>query len=142
MSLEKIYNGVAFTPCLTFNPFKFSFGGMSLNTRSADNYMVRYIRTEDLSIELQGVQVFNWGYIEDEIDISFLDMLWERSIDSGRVIYESRGEFFDFIPIYSIDKANKLLEERALSCIDFNSIEVIYTKSNSLGQDLLEALRG
>lgn len=39
--------------------------------------MVSYIRTEDLSIELQCVQAFNWGYIEDEIDKSFLDMLGE-----------------------------------------------------------------
>ena len=139
MNLKKTYNGIDFTPCLTFNPFKFSFGGMSLNTRRADNYIVRYIRTEDLSFELQCVLTFNWGYEEDEIDKSFLDMLWERSITLGNVVRELRGEFFDFIPIYSIDKANKILEDRAQNNRVFNDIKIISTKSNSLAQDLLDA---
>ena len=141
MNLEKTYKGVAYTPCLTFNPLNFSFGGMSFNTRSADNYIVRYIKTEDLSLELHSVQTFNWGYEEDEIDKSFLYMLWKRSTTLGNVVYQLRGGFFDFIPIYTISKANKLLEKRALSCRAFNAIEVIGTKSNSLAQDLLEAYR-
>jgi len=114
---------------------------MSFNTRSADNYIVRYIKTEDLSLELHSVQTFNWGYEEDEIDKSFLYMLWKRSTTLGNVVYQLRGGFFDFIPIYTIAKANKLLEKRALSCRAFNAIEVIGTKSNSLAQDLLEAYR-
>ena len=142
MNLEKKHNGVSFTPCLTFNPFKFSFGGMSLNTRNADNYMVRYIKTEDLNIRLQCVQTFNWGYIEGYIDKSFLDMLWEKSVTRGSIIYESRGEFFDFIPIYTIEEANNLLEERTQRNKAFNTLPVTYTKSNSLAQDLLDALRG
>lgn len=142
MGLEKTYKGTNFTPCLTFNPFKFSFGGMSLNTGRADNYIVRYIRTEDLSLELQYVRTFNWGYEEDEIDEWFLDMLWERSTTLGYAVYKSRGSFFDFIPIYSIDKANILLEERSQSNRAFNDIEVISTKSNSLAFDLLDASRG
>lgn len=142
MNLEKTHNGIAFSPCLTFNPFKFSVEGMSLNAKKTDNYIVSYIKTEDLSIELNFVKTFNWGYEEDEIDKSFLDRLWHMSITYGDIVNKLRGEFFDFIPIYTIDEANKILERRAQNNREFDALPIISTKSTSLAQDLLDAVRG